>query len=239
MEEYRPDKLLCVVAHPDDVEVTIGATVAKWSKAGTEVCVLICTDGGKGTAETDDVGKNIAKVRAVEQMAANRTLGVGCWHQLQICDGEVEVCDELRADIVKCIRAHKPDAVFTMDPTFLYSAKYNYANHRDHRAVGQAAFDAVYPMARDATSLPELVEDGFEPHTVRTLLMTHYEKENLFVDVTDSFKNKEDALRAHKSQFGDAAGIVEKLRARASEQGQANGADLVEGMIRLDVSMGS
>lgn len=234
MDDYRPDKLLCVVAHPDDIEVTIGATVAKWSQAGTEVCILICTDGGKGTSTAEKVGAETAKTRALEQLEAGKALGVSCWHQLDVYDGEVEVNDELRAEIVKCIRSHKPDAVFTMDPTFLYSTKQNYPNHRDHRAVGQATFDAVYPMARDASCMPELIEEGFQPHKVDTLLMTHFEKENFFVDVSDNFSPKEAALKAHKSQFGDGEGVITHTKQMAKEFGKENGVELAEGMVKLD-----
>lgn len=239
MEEYRPNKLLCVVAHTDDVEVTLGGTVAKWTSAGTEVCYLICSDGSRGAKDSDHAGTELSRTRAREQHAAGQVLGVDCLHQLSHCDGELEANDELRAEIVRAIRSHKPDAVFTMDPTFYYSTRWGYANHRDHRAVGQAVFDAVYPMSRDATSLPELIEEGFEPHAVSQLLMCHYERENYFINITDSYHKKEEAIRKHVSQFGDSNGILEHLYHRAVADGENIGVERAEGFIRLDVSMGS
>ncbi len=235
MDEFRPDKLLCVVAHPDDVEVTIGATVAKWASLGTEVSLLVCTDGGKGTNNPDSAGRDIAKTRVREEAEAARILGVSCWHQLDYADGELRVNDQLRSDIARCIRAHKPDAVFTMDPTFYYSVQWSYVNHRDHRAVGEATLDAVYPMARDASALPELMNSGYEPHGVKTLLMSHFEKENYMINVTDFIERKNDALRAHPSQFGDASGVIDFVGKRAKEDGRVIGVDLAEGFVKIEV----
>lgn len=233
--EYRPQKLLCVVAHPDDVEVTLGATVAKWAALGTEVSLLVCTDGGKGTSEADKAGREIAKTRAMEEARAAQILGISCWHQLNYADGELRVNDHLRSDIAECIRAHKPDAVFTMDPTFFYSVQWSYVNHRDHRAVGEATLDAVYPMARDAAALPELLDNGYEPHGVTTLLMSHFERENYMINVSDYFKIKEDALRAHESQFGDASGVIDFVNRRATEDGRVINVEKAEGFVKIEV----
>ena len=235
MSEYRPKNLLCVVAHPDDIEVTIGGTVAKWVELGTEVCFLICTDGAKGSSEMTHLGEKIAKMRISEQRTAIKALGASCWHQLDYIDREIELTQQLRSDIVKCIRAHKPDAVFTMDPTFLYSINEQYPNHRDHRVVGQAAFDAVYPMARDVSSLPELLAEGFEPHVVPTLLMTNYNNQNFYVDISDHFDKKAEALKAHTSQFGDANWVINKLKLHAQENGEKIGSKLAEGFVKLGI----
>ena len=239
MNEYRPESLLCVVAHADDVDVLLGGTVAKWASKGTKVCYLICTDGSKGTSDTNEAGEKIAHIRAREQQAAADAVGAESCHQLSFCDGEIEVTDELRIEIVKAIRAHKPEAVFTMDPQFLYSVRWGYANHRDHRVVGEATFDAVYPMARDATTSQELLDDGYEPHTVKSLLLAHYEKENTFIDISEHFSAKEAGLRAHASQFGDGNAIVDHLHERAEHDGHNVDGQLAEGFILLDVSMGS
>lgn len=233
--EYRPERLLCVVAHTDDVEVTIGATVAKWTSMGTEVCVLICTDGSKGTENTSEDANTITDTRSQEQIAAAEIMGVKSVKHLSFCDGEVQVNDDLRADIARCIREFKPDAVFTMDPTFFYSVKWSYVNHRDHRAVGEATFDAVYPMARDASALPELTDSGYEPHSVTTLLLAHFEKENYMINVTDYMEKKYQALQAHKSQFGDAEGVVDFVTRRAREDGRDIGAEFAEGFVKIEV----
>lgn len=234
MSEYRPENLLCIVAHPDDVEVTIGGTVAKWAEAGTIISFLICTDGSKGASDSSK-SRDIARLRAREEAEAAHILGVSCWHQLDYCDGELQVDDALRSDISRAIRAHKPDAVFTLDPTFFYSTKWSYVNHRDHRAVGEATLDAVYPMARDASALPELLHEDYHPHSVKTLLFSHFEKENFMVDITNHIETKRAALRAHESQFGDASGVTDFVTRRAREDGKTIGVEMAEGFIKLAV----
>lgn len=233
--EFRPDTLLCVVAHPDDIEVTVGATIAKWISQGTEVSYLICTDGSNGTSDAEQTGEVIAKTRMREQYKAAKAVGAHCWHQLEFCDGQIELSDTLRHEIVRHIRCHKPDTVFTIDPTFLYAAEWNYPNHRDHRVVGQATFDAVYPMARDIGSCTDLLADGLEPHAVQNLIMTNYEKQNYYIDVTNYFDTKIEALKAHASQFGDAAGVADWQRRMCAQNGQQCNAELAEAFVKLSI----
>lgn len=234
-QDFRPDRLLCVVAHPDDIEVTIGGTIAKWVAQGTEVCLLVCTDGANGTADPAKAGKQISEIRALEQTKAVEALGLHCWHQLDHPDGSIELGSDLQTEIVRSIREHKPDTVFTMDPTFLYSTDWYYPNHKDHRVVGQATFDAVYPLARDIGSFPGLLAEGFEPHAVSTLIMTNYDRQNHFVDVTDTFDKKIEALKCHTSQFGDAAGIAERLKLICDDNGTKSGCALAEAFVKLDI----
>src|SRR3712207_8447992 len=65
---------------------------------------------------------------------------------------------DLREKIVRMIRTHKPDVIITHDPFRPY------ALHPDHRAVGMATTDAVYPTARDPLYFPEHYRQGLEPH---------------------------------------------------------------------------
>jgi len=70
-----PARALAIGAHPDDIEFGCGATLAKWSGAGCEASLLVCTDGSKGTW---DAGADIAALvarRRREQAEAARRLG--------------------------------------------------------------------------------------------------------------------------------------------------------------------
>ena len=71
----RPRRVLAVGAHPDDIEFGCGATLARWAASGTEVVLLVLTDGSKGTWELDADIAALVQVRRVEQQAAARTLG--------------------------------------------------------------------------------------------------------------------------------------------------------------------
>jgi LmbE family N-acetylglucosaminyl deacetylase len=96
-------------------------------------------------------------------------------------------------------------------------------SHPDHRAVGSAALDAVYPDARNPFAFPELrAEEGLEPWTVREVWMPGGPAPNHYVDVTDTFDRKVAALRAHESQTGHMDQLAEFLRGwltRAAAQG--------------------
>ncbi len=86
-----PARALAVAAHPDDVEFGCGATLAKWTAAGTEIVHVICTDGSKGTW---DAGADIAALvarRTREQAAASVALGgTGVVEWLGRVDGELD-----------------------------------------------------------------------------------------------------------------------------------------------------
>ena len=125
-----------------------------------------------------------------------------------------------------------------MDPTFIYSAERGMINHTDHRAGAMAAIDAVYPLARDHLSFPELlIDEKLEPHKVNTLLMTNFENHNYGEDVTDFVDIKLKALAAHASQIPDIVGRSDMLRGWMSNMGSKYGLKYAEAFIRLDMSL--
>jgi LmbE family N-acetylglucosaminyl deacetylase len=87
------------------------------------------------------------------------------------------------------------------------------ASHPDHRAVGSAALDAVYPDARNPFAFPELREhEGLAPWKVREVWIAGSPSPTHFVDVTATFGRKIAALRAHESQTGHADDLEERIR---------------------------
>ena len=120
-----------------------------------------------------------------------------------------------------------PDALsrLTVDSMALLTTPY-------HRAAGQATLDAVFPMARDHLSFPEL---GLEPHKTSTVLLVHYDKATDYVDITNTIEAKLDALRAHLSQFGNATQIEQAVREFASRAGEKAGVTYAEGFVRIDI----
>ena len=87
------------------------------------------------------------------------------------------------------------------------------ASHPDHRAVGSAALDAVYPDARNPFAFPELRErEGLAPWTVREVWLASSPSPTHFVDVTATFSRKIAALRAHESQTGHLNDLEERIR---------------------------
>lgn len=231
-DDLKPRKVLVVAAHADDNEFCFGGSIAKWIDEGAEVHYLVVTDGRRGSEKSTDSNAELIATRQDEQQKAAKFLGVSSVTNLFYEDGRMELSWDLRRDITRVIREIKPDTVLCMDPQFLYSSKFNYVNHNDHRVVGQATFDSVYPLARDENSFDELQE--VEPHKTKNLLMYNLEKQEFFIDISKYLDKKIEALLAHESQFGNAESITSTVKDIASKSSEDTG--LVEGFIRLSIS---
>lgn len=219
-EEYQ--RIMVVVAHPDDMEFSSGGTVAKFVKEGREVILVQCTSGDKGTSRRDITQEELAALREAEEREACRRLGVQTIEFLRLGDGELMPDLAFREKIVRQIRKHRPDIVITHDPFRPYSL------HPDHRAVGITTVDAVYPTARDPLYFPEHLAEGLEPHKVAELWLYGSEYPDTFIDISETLADKVHALRAHVSQVGDAEGLEERMRERAAEVGAPQGIALAE-----------
>jgi LmbE family N-acetylglucosaminyl deacetylase len=122
-----------------------------------------------------------------------------------------------------------------MDPTMVYSEQFGYINHPDHRAAGQATLDAVFPLARDHLSFPELLDQAhLEPHKVAHVLLTNFAKQNCWIDITETFDLKLAALLKHASQMPDSERVESMLRTRAEAAGKEAGCQYAEGFVRID-----
>src|SRR6476646_6465170 len=101
---FQPKRVLCIAAHPDDLEFSVAGSVAKWAAAGAEVYYLICTDGGKGSADRSLTGQTIVETRREEQRRAAEILGVKVVTFLDYEDGATDVSMALKRDISREIR---------------------------------------------------------------------------------------------------------------------------------------
>ncbi len=126
-------------------------------------------------------------------------------------DGRVEATLELRKDLARVIRQVRPERLVCHSPERNYVRLGT--SHPDHRAVGAAALDAVYPDARNPFAFPELLAgEGLAAWTVREVWLTGGPSPDRFIDVTDTFGRKIAALRAHESQTGHMDGLEDRLR---------------------------
>ncbi|MCJ7825313.1 MAG: PIG-L family deacetylase [Anaerolineales bacterium] len=208
------DRVLVVLAHPDDPEFFCGGTIARWTASGREITYCLLTRGDKGADDERLSTQELAEIRETEQRAAAKILGVHEVMFLNELDGYVLPTLELRSDIVRVIRQVKPQIVITCDPTNFFSGN-SYINHADHRAAGQATLDAVYPAARSALYFPKLSqEEGLQPHKVREVYISGAQHPNITVDITDFFNQKVSALSEHRSQIKDITALEERMRKR-------------------------
>lgn len=215
-------KVLCVVAHPDDVEYGTSAAVARWVEQGTEVAYLLLTHGEAGMPLPPE---ETARVRKGEQEAACAVVGVTSLEMLHHPDGVLQPGLDLRRDIARAIRTHRPDVVVTMSWEVEFVAGLNQA---DHRVAGLATLDAI----RDADNpwvFPELVEEGLAPWSVRWFVASGHTEPTHGVPVTAEQVAKGVAsLEAHADYLGAIEGhpppsfLIPMI---ASGGGQAIGAE--------------
>ncbi len=225
MVESTPEAFqvyMLVVAHPDDSEFSSAGTVARLCQDGKRVIIIQVTSGDRGTSDRSVHPDELAATREAEQLEAARRLGVAEVVFLRCKDGGLVPDLDLREKVVRMIRMHRPDVVITHDPFRPY------AFHPDHRAVGFATHDAVYPTARDHLYFPEHLEEGLEPHKTAEIWYFGAETPDKFVDITGTFDTKIDALMAHVSQVGSAETLRERMRERAAELASGQDFELAE-----------
>jgi len=225
----RFERVLVVVAHPDDAEFGAGGTVAKLVKQGATVVYVVVTNGNKGSSDPTMTSERLARIREAEQRDAARTLGVAEVEFLGYEDGELEDTRALRRDITRQIRKWRPDLVITHNPHRTYNL---YASHRDHRITGGAVLDCVYPLARDHLAFPELLPE-YPPHKVRQVYVMQWEQPQLVVDISDTLGLKLAALACHRSQVADFPDVEARVRERAAALGRPHGYAYAEAFDRI------
>jgi LmbE family N-acetylglucosaminyl deacetylase len=215
LDDSEVERVLVIAAHPDDVDFGAAGTVATWTQAGQEVIYCIATDGDAGGSDPSVSRADMVVVRRAEQVAAAKCVGVDDVRFLGYPDGRVEPTLGLRKDLARVIRQVRPDRLVSPSPDRNYARMP--ASHPDHRAVGSAALDAVYPDARNQFAFPELLADeGLAPWTVREVWLVASPQVDHFVDITETFGHKLAALQSHQSQVGQMENLEQFLRGMLS-----------------------
>ncbi len=228
-KEYLPKIAMSIQAHPDDQDFSVAGTLAKWAKAGCEIISVLITSGDSGS---NDVTKGfeykaeLARLRETEQLAANETLGINQTVFLRYPDGELEPSLALRKDLTRVIRQYKPEVVLAGNPEAWFYGN-EYVNHPDHRAAAQAACEAVFPSAGTRLIFTDLLEAGYEPHNVKRLYIHGSEKNDTWIDISETIDIKIEALKKHVSQI-DTNEVDKWMRDWAKEEGKGKGIDFAE-----------
>src|SRR5947209_14759013 len=197
------ERAMVIYAHPDDAEFGVAGTVAKWTKAGVEVTYCMVTNGASGSQDETMTREKLRDVRLAEQREAARILGVKDVVFLGHEDGYLYPTLEVRKDVARQVRIHRPDAILTMDPTTRYAGDF-YVNHPDHIATGEVVLRSINPDASTRQMLPELWKDErLEPHKPKALFLMAFGAPDTVVDVSDVVDVKIKALLAHKSQIDE------------------------------------
>lgn len=229
--ENRPDPLYALAfgAHPDDVELSCGATLLKIIDEGLGAAVCDLTKGEMGTLGTPETRRMEAEKAAEAMRYSSRTM-------LDLGDSRLFYNEENLAEIVRIIRHFRPDVVFANPPE---------ERHPDHVKASKLVTDAVYYAG--LLHLETFMNgEKQEPHRPRHLLyyiqFKHLEPD-LIVDISETFLKSREGILAFGSQFyredmrKEPATLINRkefltgLEARARYFGEQIGAMYGEGFL--------
>jgi LmbE family N-acetylglucosaminyl deacetylase len=236
-------RALAIGAHPDDVELQAGGTLAGWAARGVHVELACFTAGEKGSADPAADPAELGRLRRAEAGAAARALGAaGPVHFLGAVDGELEVTMAMRLAVARLVRTVRPDVVVGHDPWRRWLL------HPDHRAAGLLTVDGVVaardPLYRVPTGAPprgspdpsgELAAEGLAAHRPHTVLLFGTDAPDELVDVTATIDAKLASLAAHASQIGDPADTERRVRTWNAAIGAEAGLAYAEAFHTLDI----
>lgn len=181
-------RVLAVGAHPDDIEIRCGGTLARYAEAGHHVMMACATNGNKG--HTSILPEELAKIREREARAAAAVIGAELFW-LNFPDAELFYDAPTRLAFVKMIRQARPDLILT---------HYHQAYHPDHMATSQLVAGASY-----ISTVPHIKTE--QPSTEKVPLIFYFEVDYTvesaaaeYVDITGVYEKKRQMLAAHESQ---------------------------------------
>ncbi|MGQ9487042.1 MAG: PIG-L deacetylase family protein [Armatimonadota bacterium] len=194
--------ILCIGAHPDDVEGSVGGTVTLMRKRGDTVRFLSVTDGSKGHYRQEYVRnpRLLVERRIAEAQRAAAIVGAefGC---LGVPDGEVYVNHETTSSMIRAIRSFGEPG---KGPDLILVNRLN-DYHRDHRVTAQLVLDAIYLL-----TVPTICPD-VPPLCRMPVLMYWYDdftepvpfRVDVVVSIDAVMETKIDMVCAHESQFAE------------------------------------
>ena len=218
--------ILAFGAHPDDVELGAGGTIAKEVSLGKKVGIVDLTQGELGT-------RGSAELRFIEAAKSKEILGVAVRENLGFADGFFINDKEHQLEVIKMIRKYKPDIV-------LCNAIED--RHIDHpkgsRLVSEACF--LSGLMKIETSLDGVLQEKWRPRRVFHYIQWKDVKPDFVVDISSFITNKIDSVMAYSSQFYDptsdepetpitSKNFTDSVEYRARDLGRLINVDYAEG----------
>ncbi len=219
MIKIRP-KILAIGAHPDDMELEAGGTLAKFAKKGYDVYLLILTVGGytdmKGNTYINEVLRDEAK-------EATKILGIKDIMFLDYPTMNLPVNGEIVTRVDSIINELHPDLLISHHP---------FDSHQDHKS----AADIIFAVSRQGR-VKNVLSGSTLPYRPNVFAF----RPQFYVDITETIETKLDAIRAYKTQykkFGSEK-LIEQVKSMAKYYGWAMGYEYAEcfEVIRMDDSL--
>ena len=218
--------ILAIGAHPDDVELGCGGTLAKLISEGKKVAIVDLTQGELGTR-----GTNLT--RAEEAAEASKILGISARENLKMKDGFLENSEEYQMRIVKMIRKYQPEIVL---------ANAIEDRHPDHAKAAKLVSDACFlaGLTKIETSIDGENQQTWRPKQVFHYIQWKHITPDFVVDISDFMEKKLQACLAYKTQFYDpnskepmtpiaTKDFLESLTYRTQDLGRLSGVSYAEG----------
>lgn len=218
--------VLAIGAHPDDVELGCGGTLAKLISEGKKVAIVDLTQGELGTRGTNFT-------RAEEAAEASKILGISARENLKMKDGFIQNSEEYQMKIVTMIRKYQPEIVLSnaIDD-----------RHPDHAKASKLVSDACFlsGLVKIETVLEGNNQQPWRPKHIFNYIQWKNITPDFVIDITDFMQKKIDACLAYKTQFYDpnstepitpiaTKDFLESLTYRAQDLGRLSGVDFAEG----------
>ena len=179
--------VLIFAAHPDDAELSMGGTIAKFTESGFKVGIIDLTQGEMGTRGSAEIRKNEAADSA-------EILKISVRENLLIPDGDIRISNENINKVVVMMRKYCPGLVF---------APYFNDRHPDHIHTSDLIKEAMFVsgLSKVKTFEGENAQVVFRPSKLFYYMQTYTFQPSFIVDITDSFDIKMNSVRAFKTQF--------------------------------------
>ena len=219
--DFRTERVLAVVAHPDDAEVLCAGTLARAKKDGATIAICVLCQGDKG--QSSEPVKNLARIRRDEMLASAKLLGAELFLGGET-DGALADTPAQRLKLVEIFRGFKPTLVLAHSPE-------DY--HPDHRAASQLAEAASWFCASRGhrTRLPALKS----PPALWWMdaMNMHGFTPGFYVDVSEFVDVKTQMLACHHSQLrrakdADFSPLAELMRVQFRARGLQAGVEAAE-----------
>ncbi|WP_277111581.1 bacillithiol biosynthesis deacetylase BshB1 [Chryseobacterium taklimakanense] len=218
--------ILAIGAHPDDVELGCGGTIAKMISEGKTVAIIDLTKGELGTRGTDETRKQ-------EAADAAKILGISARENLEMKDGFLQNSEEYQMRIVKMIRKYQPEIVL---------ANATDDRHPDHAKAAKLVSDACFlsGLKKIETGLDGKNQEFWRPKHVFHFIQWKEMEPDFVIDISDFMEKKIEACMAYKTQFYNPESkepvtpiatkdFLESLTYRAQNLGRLSGCTYAEG----------
>jgi len=181
--------ILAFGAHPDDVEISVGATLLKYSNEGKSIGIIDLTEGELGT-------RGSIEQRYKESEKAGQMLGLKVRTNLNLGDGTFEVSHENKVKIIEKIRLHQPEIILANSLS---------DRHPDHGKGAKLVADASFLSGLDKikTEHEGIPQTKYRPRLLLHYIQDYYLIPDFILDVSSHGAEKVNLIKCYSSQFYD------------------------------------